>query len=256
VRPAAYCGCIGFKPSFGRIPRDGVLEFSATLDHVGLFTRSVHDATVLFSACADPNEHSAAPLGRAPRLTAVRSPVWDSAAPYAQEHFMRTLARLREAGASIEERELPQPFADARPVHRTIMFGEGARSFAALRQLHARVLSAPTLSMIDEGLGISEEQLCAARAERLRLRDALDEIVASTDALVTPPATGEAPDMLTTGNPRFCTIWTLCGVPALTLPSGRGPSGLPLGTQLIGRFGRDADLLEVARWCETALADR
>ncbi len=264
IRPAAYCGCIGFKPSFGRVPRTGVLRFSTTLDHVGFFTRSVADAALLLTqtAGADAGDSDSldAPLGEllartsAPRLVAVRTPVWAQAEPYAQAHFIETIQQLRAAGATVEERELPAAFRHGHAIQRVIMYAEGARAFAPLRQAHGALLSGRVHALIDEGLNISDEQLHRALAQRRELVEALREFLAPADALLAPPAAGEAPATLTTtGDPGFCTLWTLCGVPAITLPSGFGPRGLPLGTQLVGQPFGDMELLATAQWCVSAL---
>lgn len=268
IRPAAYCGCVGFKPSFGRLPRGGVLRFSATLDHVGCFTRNVEDAALLLSICAGRDADDAgsmdapappaiiSPRRDPPHLIAVRSPVWDRAEPAAQTHFTNVLVILRDAGARVEERELPPAFKRAHAVQRTIMYAEGARSYAALKREHGPLVSGIVHTLVDEGLAISEQRLREALNQRIELIEALREFLSSADAIVTPPATGEAPATLTsTGDPSFCTLWTLCGVPALTLPNARGPRGLPLGTQLVGQPLADAALLATAQWCAAVFGD-
>lgn len=269
IRPAAFCGCVGFKPSFGRVPRSGVLRFSATLDHVGFFTRTVEDAALLlaFTAGRDPGDSESldepplpavlAPRATPPRLLAVRSPVWDRADPAAQHHFLAMLEVLRSAGADVRELELPAPFAQAHAVHRTIMYAEGARAFADLKRTHGPLLSGMVHALIQEGSAITDTQLEHALRERVSLISALQDFISGVDAIITPAASGEAPATLTsTGDPSFASIWTLCGVPALTLPSGLGPTHLPLGTQLVGKPLGDVDLLITARWCEERLRSR
>jgi Asp-tRNA(Asn)/Glu-tRNA(Gln) amidotransferase A subunit family amidase len=262
IRPAAFCGCVGFKPSFGRIPRPGVLPFSGTLDTVGFFTRSVADAALLLDVCAGPDpgdpasalESPLAPrpaMNRPPRLVAVRTPVWEHAEAHAQEHFEHMLAALRAAGADVEERALPPAFDAAHATLRTIMYAEGARSFAPLMRTHGSLLSEAIRALIDEGSKLDDERLGAALQLRLQLIEMLRLFLQASDAIVTLPATGEAPDTrTTTGDPRFCTLWSLCGVPALVLPSGRGSRDLPLGTQLVGKPLGDVELLRTAAWCE------
>lgn len=269
IRPAAYCGVIGFKPTAGRLTRARVLAFSPTLDQPGFFTRTLEDAALLLGilAGADPEDTATvaqpAPAGavgapaRPPRLLAVRSPVWERAKEPAQAHFLDVVARLRAAGATVDEQELPEAFNDAHEVHRVIMYAEGARQLVDLQRRHLRLLSGAVNALIEEGLAVPDEALNAARDERALLAAALRERLRDYDAIATPPTTGEAPATLTTtGDPAFCTIWTLCGAPALTLPSGRGPAGLPLGTQLIGPMFEDDALLGTARWCEDALGAR
>jgi Asp-tRNA(Asn)/Glu-tRNA(Gln) amidotransferase A subunit family amidase len=269
IRPAAYCGCVGFKPTAGWLPRTGVLAFSPTLDQIGVFTRTLEDAAVLLATLAGYDADDPASVDRAapspaitprpqpPRLLAIRSPVWGRADEHAQAHFLDVVARLRAAGAHIDERELPEPFDGAHEVHRTIMYGEAARLLVDLQRRHTRLLSGAVNTLIEEGLAVPQDVLRAALGDRGMLGEQLADLLAGYDGIVTPPATGEAPATLTTtGDPVFCTIWTLCGVPALSLPTGRGPTGLPLGTQLVGPPFSDGQLLGVARWCEDALAVR
>ncbi|HEX7044109.1 MAG TPA: amidase [Burkholderiales bacterium] len=264
IRPAAFCGCVGFKPSYGRLSRAGVLTFSPTLDHVGCFTRTVADAALVVALCAGPDAEDPAtvdapppapeiaPRRAAPSLIAVRSPVWDRAEPAAQAHFAEVLERLRAAGATVEERELPEAFNRGHTLLRTIMTAEGARAFAALVRDWPHLLSQTMHILMSEGQAVSDALLRDAHDERLRLAQALEAFIGEADAIVTLPAAGEAPaTVLNTGDPSFCTLWTLCGVPAITVPSGRGPRGLPLGTQLVGRALADAELLATAQWCET-----
>lgn len=269
VRPAAFCGCVGMKPTSGLIGRGGVQPFSPTLDQIGLFTRGVADAALALSALAgrdadDPASDAAAvaalhcwPLEepiRPPRLAAVRSPVWSQAEPVQQQSFAHSLARLRAAGAQVDDIELPEAFQAAHAVHRTIMAGEAARTLAALQRNQRAQLSAVLNRFLDEGREVGDAALAAALEQRPTLQAEFSRWLADFDAVVTPPVRGEAPATLEhTGDPVFCTIWTLVGAPALTLPVGRGPQGLPLGLQVVGAPRDDARLLSVARWVEAAI---
>ena len=272
IRPAAYCGVVGYKPSAGLISRSGILKFSQTLDQVGVFARAVADAAVVASilighAPDDPDSLSdfalvpqdldPKPLFQPPRLAALRSPVWQLADSDQQENFTQNVATLRRAGAAIDPVVLPDAFARAHEVHRTIMHYEGARSFAALQEQHRDRLSAEINRLIDEGRTISEASYHAALESRTRLQDELTEFLRRYDVFLTPPATGEAPATLeTTGDPAFCTLWTLCGAPALTIPAGLGAHGMPLGLQLVGGHLQDARLLQVAQWCAEQIGFR
>ncbi|MBI3777656.1 MAG: amidase [Gammaproteobacteria bacterium] len=269
IRPAAFCGVVGYKPSAGLISRSGILKFSQTLDQVGVFARGVADAAVVAGALIGhtpddpdslsdfalvPKELDPRPLFQPPRLAAVRSPAWHLADADQQENFARNVTALRKAGAAVEAAVLPDAFLQGHDVHRTIMYYEGARSFAALQSQHRESLSAELNRLIDEGKKISEASYYAALESRTRLQGELNDFLRRYDALLTPPARGEAPATLEhTGDPVFCTIWTLCGVPALTLPSGLGAHGLPLGLQLVGGYLQDARLLQVALWCENVI---
>jgi Asp-tRNA(Asn)/Glu-tRNA(Gln) amidotransferase A subunit family amidase len=181
----------------------------------------------------------------------VRSPVWHLAESYAQEHFLNMVARLRSSGAPVEELELPPSFNDAHAVHRTVMTGEGARVFAELQRRDRARLSPRLNALIDEGRGISDADLARGLEKQRKFAEELDVFLKGFDCVVTPSALGEAPaDLTQTGDPAFCTIWSLCGVPAVTIPAGRGPTGLPLGLQIVGPRRADGQVLAVAEWCE------
>jgi len=266
IRPAAYCGVVGYKPTAGLIPLDGIHPFSPSLDQVGVFTRSVPDAAFLAALLVkngpDPDggrihaiiSGDLSPMACPPRLAAVRSPVWHLADPSARDHFLVLLEQMRAAGATVEELALPRAFERAHAVHRTIMVAEGARVFEALQRRQRRRISQRLNRLIDEGLGIEQSALARDLAQRDQLAVEMDTFLNGFDAVITPPATGQAPaDLTQTGDPAFCTIWSLCGVPAITLPAGQGPQGLPLGLQLIGPRSADNRLLSIAHWCDKKL---
>ena len=261
IRPAAFCGCVGFKPSERTLATAGIQPFSPTLDQPGLFTRSVEDVALAFAALREGLEESRgevwplSPLDRPPRLAAVRSPVWTQAESAARQSFSESLVRLRAAGAEVIETELPAAFEKAHAVHATIMAFEAARTLAELQSQQRVKLSAVLNRFLDEGRAIDAAAQAEALAQRQTLRAGFGPFLAGFDAIVTPPTRGEAPATREhTGDPAFCTIWTLLGVPALTLPVGFGSQGLPLGLQVVGTFQDDAHLLRVARWVEQAVA--
>jgi Asp-tRNA(Asn)/Glu-tRNA(Gln) amidotransferase A subunit family amidase len=254
IRPAAFCGVVGYKPTAGFIALTGVHPFSPGLDQPGVFTRSVVDAACLAAALAEQEAGIGCEvpvMAQPPRLAAVRSPVWHLAEPYAQDHFMRTVARLRSAGAQIDEHELPPSFNDAHAVHRTVMYGEGARVFADLQRRDRARLSPRLNALIDEGRSIPDADLSRGLEKQREFAGELDGFLKGFDGVLTPSALGEAPaDLTQTGDPAFCTIWSLCGVPAVTIPAGSGPTGLPLGLQIVGPRRADGQVLAVAKWCE------
>lgn len=267
IRPAAFCGIVGYKPTAGLIPLDGIHPFSPSLDQVGVFTRSVPDAAFLAAVLergekSDPAAGSKnwviagdlAPVSGPPRLAAVRSPVWHMADQNTRDHFLALIERLRSAGATVEEQELPQAFERAHAVHHIIMYSEGARVFADLQRHHRHRLSPRLNGLIDEGLGIDQSLLVRSLAQRDQLAGEMDTFLNRFDAVITPPAPGQAPaDLTQTGDPVFCTIWSLCGVPAVTIPTGQGPLGLPLGLQLICPRLADDRVLSIAHWCDEKL---
>ena len=271
IRPAAFCGVIGYKPSAGLIARAGVLKFSHTLDQVGVFARDVADAAVLAGALIGhapddpdslsdfalvPKNFDPAPLFQPPKLAAVRTPVWNLADAAQQDNFTQSIAVLRKAGAAVETVALPDSFGQAHDTLRTIMQYEGARALAALQAQSRDRLSTAINRLIDDGLRITEAAYHVALETRTRLQGEINELMHRYDALLTPPARGEAPTLESTGDPAFCTIWTLCGLPALTLPSGLGTHGLPLGLQIVGGYLQDARLLQVAQWCAQQIGFR
>lgn len=257
IRPAAYCGVVGYKPSQGVIRFDGVHHFSRTLDQIGVFTRSVADCAWLAAALADaPGTLPQAPasLDRLPRLAAVRTPVWDRATEAQRYRFAADIAALREAGALVWETALPERFGAAHTAQRRIMYREAADEFATLARSRSGDFSPGLNAALAEGARVSDTELADALGVREELAHALDAFFQEFDAIITPPATGEAPlGIETTGDPCFCTIWTLTQVPALSIPSGFGPSGLPLGLQITAARGRDGAALTVAAWCEARL---
>jgi len=261
IRPAAFCGVVGFKPTHGLIPRTGMLRLSRTLDHVGVFARTVPDAALLAETLAgfDEDDPDTRPLARPPlaavaasepplppRLAFVRSPAWEHAEPVTREAFAELVETLGEAAAEVE---LGASFEQVIPMHRTIMEVEMAHN---LRRDHARGgdrLSPALREMIEGGRARAAVDYTAAVAGIPALNAALDPLFDEFDAILTPAAPGEAPrGLATTGDPVFCTIWTCLGTPAVTLPLLRSTAGMPLGVQLVARRGGDARLLRTARW--------
>ena len=186
-----------------------------------------------------------------PVLAAVKTPVWELAEEHARKQFRENIETLRAGGARVEECELPEPFGLAHRAIRTIMAAESAFNLEELVRDKAPLLSATLKDFVAEGEAVGAVTYLQALKFRLALQDELERFLAPYDAIITPPTTGEAPATLEqTGNPTFCSIWSLCGVPAVTIPVGFGPRGLPLGLQLVGRRGKDGELLSAARWCE------
>jgi Asp-tRNA(Asn)/Glu-tRNA(Gln) amidotransferase A subunit family amidase len=267
IRPASYCGTFGYKPTHGLIPRTGALRLSRHLDHVGVFARNIEDLALVGQSLMrfDPRDPDTRPQAAPdlvaiataeppvpPRLGFVRSPVWDQADADTKDAFAELVAEL---GDRAVEMPLPEGFDEAVAVHRTIFEADLARNLAAEYDGGRDRLS-PTLREI-----IERGQRCLAvdynrAADRIPVFAGLLETMFEwCDAILTPAATGEAPVGLdSTGSPIFCTIWTLCGVPAVTVPILQGSAGLPIGAQLIGARGDDARLLRTARWLVNKVA--
>jgi Asp-tRNA(Asn)/Glu-tRNA(Gln) amidotransferase A subunit family amidase len=258
IRPAAFCGVVGFKPTQGLIPIEGALTFSHTLDQAGIFTRRVEDAAWLASALTCNSEAispSIADRPIPPRLAAVQTPAWDRAEEHAQQNFRENIRKLRNGGARVEEVELPEIFCLAHRAIRTIMAAEAALNLEEPYLRLEPLLSTTLKDFIAEGRNVGALAYLQAMKLRLALKEALEGFLDGYDALVTPPTTGEAPATLEqTGDPAFCSIWSLCGVPAVTIPVGFGPQGLPLGLQIVAPMGKDDRALSSARWCERLLS--
>ncbi len=258
IRPAAYCGVVGYKPTFGLVSRHGVLAQSARLDQVGVIARSLGDVALVAEAIMafDPLDRGMAPRAHPrlrdgleqqppapPRLAFVRTPYWDQADADTRERFEQL------AGGLAEEVKLSVAFEDAAQIHKTILEADLAVSFAEEYMRGAHRLSAMLRSMIERGQRSLTVDYLRAAASIQTLAQLLDDVLAKFDAILTPATTGEAPPGLrSTGSPIFCTIWTLCGAPAVTLPILTGANGLPLGVQLVGRRLEDGRLLRTARW--------
>jgi Asp-tRNA(Asn)/Glu-tRNA(Gln) amidotransferase A subunit family amidase len=267
IRPASYCGIVGFKPSFGLIPRTGVLLQCRPLDTVGVFARTVADAAVLADALAgfdagDPDTRLMAPprlLDVAlteppvtPALAFVKGPAWERAEPATVAAFAELTDALREV---CEEMVLPDAFAGSAAAMRTLTHVGLARNYGAYYDRGAGQLSDFMRGAIEEGRGIAAVDYLAALDQCGIFKVGLEMVLDSCDAIVTPAAAGEAPRGFdSTGDPAFCSLWSLCGVPAISLPLLQGPNGLPVGVQLVGRRGEDARLLRTARWLATRLA--
>lgn len=255
IRPAAFCGIVGYKPSFAQVSARGMMPFSPTLDQPGVFARNVGDAAFLAS-CLTAHRSAITPevkpLRTVPRMAAVRSPVWHLALPEQRSQFETDIARLREAGASVDVLEIPGEFDNALKVHRTIMLFEAARAAKTVRAAHRDKFSDHLNAALDEGESMREPDYRDALKMRMQLQQSLAQFFdQGYAAIITPPAAGEAPATLaTTGDPRFCTIWSLVGVPAITIPTGMGPNGMPLGLQIVGAAEEENYLLATAAWCE------
>lgn len=250
IRPAAYCGVVAVKPSLGRVPRAGVKLLAETLDTVGGFGRSVRDAALLASVLTgDARLARLADAPAAPRIGLARMPQWDQAGVDSQRVWSDAAAALATAGARCADAALPAGFAALLPLQQAVQAYETARSLGPERQRHEAALSAALRALLDAGAAID----AATQADHLQAvadaRRRTDALFDAHDVLLAPSTVGEAPAGLAhTGDPLFCRSWTLLGLPCVHLPVGRGSGGLPVGVQLVGRWGDDHRLLAVAEW--------
>jgi Asp-tRNA(Asn)/Glu-tRNA(Gln) amidotransferase A subunit family amidase len=262
IRPAAYCGVYGLKPTHGLIARHGMFQLSRTLDHVGLFARGVDDLALLLEQVAghDERDPDTRPRSRVPyRALAAEEPplppmfafvktaLWDRVDPDAREAFAELTGLL---GDRVEEVELVTPAEETAEWHRTIMDAEVAVNLDREWRTGRAGLSASIRARIEHGHVVTAPDYLRALARIPPLVASLTELFEQRyDAILTPAASGTAPVGLhSTGDPAFCALWTLAGMPAISLPLMRGANGLPLGVQLVGPRHGDARLLRTARW--------
>jgi Asp-tRNA(Asn)/Glu-tRNA(Gln) amidotransferase A subunit family amidase len=267
IRPASFCGVVGYKPTHGMISRHGLLCQSPPLDTVGVFAHSVEDAALLAEVIAgydpaDPDTRPAAPpqllqTARSeppvrPSFALVKGPTWDAADAVTRDGF----AELQEfLGDACDEVELPSAFAGVHDLQRLLMVAGFAKNLAPYYEKGRDRLSGVMRSAIEEGRQVLAVDYLLALDWIEVLNAGLAEIFERYDAILTPAAVGEAPKGLdATGDPTFCTLWTFCGTPAVTLPLLQGEAGLPIGVQLVGPRDDDARLLRSARWLTAAVA--
>jgi Asp-tRNA(Asn)/Glu-tRNA(Gln) amidotransferase A subunit family amidase len=256
IRPAAYCGCIGYKPSFGLINRAGVKPLADSLDTIGVLARTVEDAAFFAGVLSERPalRHLTVP-SEAPRFGLYRTPTWEEAEPATTASLDAARSALERAGATIAELAIAPEHHGLTEVQNTIMHFEMVRAFAYERTLHSAELSPRFAQMLDAGMTIGADEYDRALARAAEARAGLDAFFGSCDAVLVPAAPGEAPVGLgNTGDPVFNRMWTLLGVPCVTLPARWAENGLPTGVQLVGRFGNDARLMACAAFLERALA--
>ena len=257
VRPAAYCGVVGFKPTFAAIPFDGVHPFSETLDTVGTFTRTVEDAARLASVLAHPGRISGtlAPRSDIPRFAYIGDFPWSALDCDADDVVEAAVTQLRTR-AEMTPMDVPAAWHGAHDLHRTIMLYEAARNMDALQRRERGRLTAALNAGLDEGRTIGRKAYEAALAERERAIAYFTRRLEDYDAVLSPSAPGPAPrGLATTGDPSCCTLWSLLGFPAVNLPVGLAQR-MPVGLQLAAPQGCDDTLLAVAAWCGARLPFR
>ena len=250
IRPASFCGVVGYKSRLGGFPMNGVSPLARSLDSFGWMTRSVTDAAIVFDALTGMNvDLDAAP----PKIGVCRTPVWDKADPDMQALFERTAVQLADAGADVADVALPRLFDDLVDAQKTVMAFETAESMADLRRRSQDKLSPELITLLNDGANIDRGDYRSALALAERGRGEIGSL--QFDALLAPSARGEAPVGLgATGDPIFSRIWTLLGMPCLSLPVGVGTNGLPLGLQLIGPMNDEVTLFAAARWVEQTVS--
>ena len=257
VRPAAYCGVVGYKPTYGTVNRAGVKLISDTLDTVGALGRTVPDVALLVAALTDRRELLIdRPQTDAPRIGLCRTYEWDRAQPETVSLFEQAKERLRSSGADVREVTLPPPFAGLVQAQITVMVHEVAKSLSDENRRYRDRLSPEMKTMIDAGLAVSPAQYDAARLLGRMCRGMLPKVFAEADVLLAPSAQGDASvGIAATGDPLFNRIWTLLRVPVVHVPVGSGPRGMPLGLSVVGPVFGDRATLLAADWIHARLGD-
>jgi aspartyl-tRNA(Asn)/glutamyl-tRNA(Gln) amidotransferase subunit A len=259
IRPAAYCGIVGFKPGKDLLPFAGVYRFSPTMDTLGIFARTVADCALLAGVLAADTamELRGEASEGAPVLAFVTEFPWVTTSSEQRDALDTAADALRSAGARVTALALPAACHDAPTQHRCITLHEAARELGALQDRERGRMSAKLNAALDEGRTIGDGAYADALVRRAEIIAALTDWLAGFDAVLTPPAPAAAPQDLTqTGDPACCTLWSLAGFPALSLPIALAPNGLPLGMQLSAPALHDPRLLAVAKWCELRLPFR
>lgn len=255
IRPAAFCGAVGFKPSYGTLHRAGMKIMSESLDTIGIMARSVADGAHGMAALTGRSHGDVTQKpARAPRIAVVMGPQADLAAPETLALFERVAEACRRAGATVTPVTLAPAMGEAFEAHAFVMNMESAAAIA-WEMDHARALVSPVLAERMEWARAQDPQkLESGRAAFAAARAAFPAMIEGFDAILTPSAPGEAPEGLGwTGDAGFNTLWTLLHVPCVTVPAGVGPRGLPLGVQVVGRIGADAATLAWGEWVAQAL---
>jgi amidase len=257
IRPAAFNGCVGYRPTWGDLRCAGVMEAAGSLDTLGLITRSIEDVALYRDVLlgVKPEPLPVAPAN-APRIGFCRTHFWDRCDDTTKKMLEDCAAKLSKAGARVEDVTLPQDFERIPDAHRWISSFEFARNRAWEIDHHWEMISERLRKgRINDGLTCSFEKYRDSRAFAERCRLKMDDLFEDYDVLLTPAAAGEAPVGLdATGDASFCYLWTTMHVPAMTLPLFTGPNGLPVGAQLIAKRNADRQLFEAGQWVRGAAA--
>ena len=257
IRPASFCGVVGYKPSFGTISRAGVKPLADSLDTVGIMARDVADAALFAAVLSDrPELRLGEAMAPSPRVGVYRTAEWRHAEPATVAALEDAVARFRRAGAATVEVVVPPEHEGLVEAQKIVMDHETARCLAFEHGTRPHDLSPALRERIAAGLAHSAEAYDAARHVVTRARTALPAFFADFDVILAPAAPGEAPKGLDrTGDPIFNRTWTILHLPCVTVPGRRGAAGLPVGVQLIGRVGDDARTLQAAAFLERILGE-
>ena len=253
IRPAAYCGIAGYKPSFKMLPTVGMKCFSWSLDTVGLFAARIADVAFAASALSGRDLRVDGRLPPMPAVAIVRTHLWDEASAPMQSAVEEAARAAEKAGATTSDLTLPQIFEEATNAHRIIAGYEAFRALAFEYDSNRNRMGPLLREQLDEGASISVDDYDNARRTIRRARQAFAELLPDGVVILTPSAPGAAPLGLISGEPTFNRLWTLLGVPSVNVAGLTDAEGMPLGVQIVARFGRDRFALAAAAFLEAIL---
>jgi Asp-tRNA(Asn)/Glu-tRNA(Gln) amidotransferase A subunit family amidase len=254
IRPAAYCGVAGYKPSFRLLPTIGMKAFAWSLDTVGIFGAGVEDVAFAAAAATGRDLRIDGTAPNAPSIALLRTQQWPEASADMQAALEHAAHMAEAAGARVTELVLPEIFAEAIRCHGIVQDHEAYRALAYEYDRHRDRLGPVLAAQLAKAAAISTDQYDEARRTARRARQTFADLMAKTDVILTPSAPGAAPHGLgSTGLPTFNRLWTLLGPPCINVPGLADGSGLPLGVQVVGRFARDKVALGAARFVENVL---
>jgi Asp-tRNA(Asn)/Glu-tRNA(Gln) amidotransferase A subunit family amidase len=258
IRPAAFCGVVGLKPSFGRISRSGMWPFAGSLDTVGTIGRTVADAALLAASGSQRASMRGAESAQPPpRIGMYKTHDWERAAPESRAAVEDAARILDQAGARLSDVPLSDSFGALVQAHSLVMAYEASHTFAHELREDRDSLSTELVTLLDQGLATSPDEYDSALRERDAAIPQVARMLEEVDVLLTPSVIGEAPLGLgSTGDPDFNRAWTFLGAPAVHLPAFTGPNDMPVGVQLVGPVGGDERLLTAAIWAEQQLSPR
>ena len=254
IRPAAYCGVVGYKPTWGLIPRPGIRVLSDWLDTIGCFARDVADVAFFVASLTGRPSLKSDSIPNALKIAVLREPYPSAAEPEAVVALDRAAEALTRAGHGITDLPTPPALQPIPRLQRLVMAFDMDKALGHERRHHDAKLSSIMKTYLDEGRGTSSRAYDAAIASTREVQRDIESVFGDADVILSPSAAGEAPKGLhATGDPAFNRIWTQLQLPCINVPAGTGPSSLPVGVQLAARTGQDALLLGAALALETAL---
>jgi Asp-tRNA(Asn)/Glu-tRNA(Gln) amidotransferase A subunit family amidase len=247
IRPAAYCGVYGLKPTYGTTDGTGILPLQLYFDTLGYMARSIEDLQLFYGIVSESHQQASWPAAKRLKIGLCKTVQWPYAEAQARAVLIQAGQRFAAQGAKIERFELPESYNDSVALHRRILYAGITASLDADYRASPDKMSPQLQLLLSEGRATSAQELTQGKAKAEQYRQSVNRCFGDFDAIICPSAPGEAPHGWATGNPIFQVSWTLLGVPCINLPVGFGPNGLPIGVQLVGRRNDDKNLLAIGQ---------